>query len=78
MGIADQPAAFCDAIARALSAEGQAQVRRAQPLLSRMSWDATAAGMRALLDDAIARRTRRASVTPAERLAAADVAGPAL
>jgi glycosyltransferase involved in cell wall biosynthesis len=71
--IADTPQAFCDGIARALTLEGAQDVARARPLLARMSWDLTFAGMQGLLDNAVARR--RATTGAAPALTAGGYAG---
>lgn len=58
--IADGPQAFCEAIARCLTTDHTIRQRRADVLLSRMSWDATVAAMRARVE---AVHERRAAVS---------------
>jgi glycosyltransferase involved in cell wall biosynthesis len=57
VAIADTGDEFCAAVARALTPEGLEDVRRARPLLARMSWNATFAGMQTLLNQTLSDST---------------------
>jgi len=69
--IADTPSDFVLAVSACLRGDSERQ-RRADAFLSTMSWDATFARMKALLDECVHRhRPVRSAMRPAE--ASADV-----